>query len=238
MAMWKWNDGIHVWFASTADSTDAALWEAFRPSLDDAEHARYLLFRNNEARHQFLLAHCLLRVALAEATGGRVSDWSIAVQPNGKPALRDSSIQFNISHAAGLVACALSKDAPVGIDIEDRARAADLKSLQNRIYSDSEQAQIRQARDVDDEFVWVWTEKESLVKARGTGLETSPCEIRPDPHSTMRFGFGHHRGAATLLGAQHPPHLAGHYWPSTGTATTALETDVTIARLTWFTPRA
>lgn len=80
----------------------------------------------------------------------------------GKPFLPDGPF-FSISHCKAGIAIA-TDDKPVGIDIE-AIRHAD-EELIARTMNAGEQKQIHNDRD----FTRLWTQKEAVVKAEGTGI--------------------------------------------------------------------
>jgi 4'-phosphopantetheinyl transferase len=89
--------------------------------------------------------------------------------PFGKPALSGGGPEFNISHADGLVACALDA-CPVGIDVE-RIRPLDL-NLAERCFSLDERRRLFACPEEDrlGLFFSIWCAKESFIKAEGLGL--------------------------------------------------------------------
>lgn len=81
---------------------------------------------------------------------------------HGKPFI-PSGPYFSISHCKAGIAVAID-DQPVGIDIES-IRHAD-EELIARTMNEHEQKQIHDDRD----FTRLWTQKEAVVKAEGTGI--------------------------------------------------------------------
>ena len=82
---------------------------------------------------------------------------------HGKPYLAGGSIYFSLSHSGKYALCAIS-DVPVGADIE-RPRAGSAR-LARRFFTPREAALINS----DADFCRLWVQKESYVKALGTGL--------------------------------------------------------------------
>ena len=78
---------------------------------------------------------------------------------------------FNIAHSKGMVAYVEDKNNPIGIDIE-LVRSSD-ESLRKYISSDEEYDYIKN----DINFYEIWTNKESLVKAYGSGIKDKIKEI-------------------------------------------------------------
>lgn len=81
----------------------------------------------------------------------------------GKP-LSDK-VYFNVSHSGGLVALAVSHDCPIGLDIELIKPVNE--SLKNHVVSKDEETYANKAYT---SFVELWTNKESLLKCVGTGI--------------------------------------------------------------------
>ena len=81
---------------------------------------------------------------------------------HGKPYLNGGPY-FSISHCKAGIAVAVDEK-PIGIDIEAIRRAD--KDLIERVMSTEE----RQAIQSDRDFTRLWTQKEAVVKALGTGI--------------------------------------------------------------------
>lgn len=91
---------------------------------------------------------------------------------SGKPLSKNAF--FNVSHCEGMVVIALS-DRNVGVDAE-RIRTTD-EDLRAYVSSPEEKAFM----STDEDFFSVWTAKESLVKAEGSGLPNKPNKIPAFP---------------------------------------------------------
>ena len=87
---------------------------------------------------------------------------------------------FNISHSGGVIALAISKDYPLGIDIEVIKDYKD--DLAKYISSEEEYKYI-----VDNKsFFEIWTSKEALVKCLGSGLSTNIKDIPALPLNNIK----------------------------------------------------
>ena len=86
----------------------------------------------------------------------------------GKPFIpgRDD-IQFSISHTKNAIAVAISSY-PIGIDIEQIKHASD--ALIRKTMNTAEQQQIAASANPDAAFTALWTQKEAVLKLRGTGI--------------------------------------------------------------------
>ena len=141
------------------------------------------------SRLEFTVAHALKRLMLAEATGADPMTLRFAPRDeHGKPALTggEEGLDFNLSHTAGAVACAVvSGGGPengIGIDLEAADRRITLE-LADRFFAADETGWIREQPQPDQAFLAVWTLKEAFVKAAGRGLALglTAFSVRPPP---------------------------------------------------------
>jgi 4'-phosphopantetheinyl transferase len=147
----------------------------FPSLLSPEETARAERFSHRESRRQFIAGRALLRSMLAHYAGGDPRDFQFRYNRYGKPALRAPAgltIEFSLSHARGLVACALSWRHAVGIDVEREGPIAALLSLARRLFAAEEAAALAglPPQERPAAFLRLWTLKEALLKARGVGL--------------------------------------------------------------------
>ena len=116
-------------------------------------------------------AHSLLSRALKEFGIDYVSGVTpVIFGEHGKPSLAECpEVRFNISHADGITAVAVS-DFECGIDCE-RVRAYDPRVMK-RVCTEAEQAAISSAPEDERDMLFfrLWTLKEAYVKALGKGL--------------------------------------------------------------------
>jgi len=142
--------------------------------LSDDERARRERIRAQPDRDAYAMAHALLRSTLSELGDRPPGAWRFTAGPYGKPALAEAAppLSFNLSHARGLVACAVAAGADVGLDVETIARATNWRGIASRYFSPAELAEIDRADPAYQEtrFFELWTLKEAFVKALGVGL--------------------------------------------------------------------
>ena len=120
-----------------------------------------------QKKAQSIGAELLLRRAVSEITGENKNVlWD--TDKNGKLYLPDHpEIYVNLSHSGDFAVCAVH-DAPVGVDIQC-FHDFDI-ALVDRFYSAEEREYVLSSDDKTNAFYTVWTKKESLLKAAGTGL--------------------------------------------------------------------
>lgn len=126
-----------------------------------------LRFRHLSGQRDCALSYLLLCQLLQQ-------EYGITQQPafvygtDGKPSLAEfPQIHFSISHCRTAVGC-LVTDRPCGLDIESLRPFR--QSLVDHTMNLQERQQIAQSPNPQVEFLRFWTQKEALLKLRGTGI--------------------------------------------------------------------
>ena len=136
------------------------------------------------------LARALLVEAAARALDQPAETITVAHEPSGRPCLTGGAARLHVgvSHcAAGAVAVVLSPLAPVGIDIEV-VRPLPARRLAGRwmLPEESEWLATHPPDERVGAFLRLWTYKEAVGKAYGTGLRGGGLR-RPMPvHRAVR----------------------------------------------------
>ncbi len=146
--------------------------------LSDEERARCGRFHFAEDARDYAAAHALLRVMLSHGTDRSPGSWQFDRTATGKPSLAGADAphaSFSLTHARGMVACALATRADVGVDIERVDREVDPSAISARFFAPAEVAALDRVdeRARRDRFFYLWTLKEALGKAVGLGLAIS-----------------------------------------------------------------
>jgi 4'-phosphopantetheinyl transferase len=142
--------------------------------LSDDEKARQRSFVSPELRRRFGAARAGLRTLLGRHLDLDPRRLAFAANEFGKPRLTDGQVHFNLSHCEERAVLAISDAAEVGIDLE-RERPIEHLDLAKRYFHPNEVAAITASHDEAEQrraFFLVWTLKEAIVKALGTGLST------------------------------------------------------------------
>ncbi len=166
---------VDVWLVSLSNVSSSEAF-AFLQLLSEPEQARWQRFKVEDARLQYLVTRALVRTTLSRYADVPARTWQFETNAYGRPYISQpkvsSNIQFNLSNTAGLVACAVSIDCEIGIDVENITRTVDTDELAPSVFAPAEVADFRGARleDRRDRFFSYWTLKESYIKARGKGL--------------------------------------------------------------------
>jgi 4'-phosphopantetheinyl transferase len=131
--------------------------------------------RDVDGRDHARATRIALRLALSHAVAGAVDPkaWSFEATSYGKPLIKTpvTGLHFCISHIDTLSLIAVSRGAPVGIDLEPIGREVDDKIV-DAFCSRRERRQLRRLPDSERRraFARLWTLKEAYAKLTGTGL--------------------------------------------------------------------
>lgn len=134
--------------------------------------------RTEVAQRDALITRAFIRLILSRYVTIKPHDWVFDKGWNGKPFVGpscqgyDANIEFNLSHATGLIACAVTTLLPLGLDVEYTKRKSDTYKLAPRYFSQAEINDLQALPLVDQaiSFYDYWTLKESYIKACGDGL--------------------------------------------------------------------
>lgn len=124
------------------------------------------------------------------------------------PAEAASAAHVSLARAGGLVACAVSLDGPVGIDIEELS-AVRRAGFDDVAFNADELTALRPVSGVeaDRARAVIWTSKEAVLKLTGEGLRADPrgLTVRLDGAAAAVSG----RSGIHLLGFEPGPGLVG-----------------------------
>jgi 4'-phosphopantetheinyl transferase len=175
--------------------------------LSPDERARHDRLAFARDRRDFAAAHALLRQSLSQVARRPPDEWRFTAEQFVKPRLAadqaaSTDLTFNLSHARGLVACAIARHVDVGIDVEAVDRVRDALDLASRFFSAEETRELErtppEARAT--RFAELWTLKEAFAKCIGLGLAM--------PLSSTSFDLSHARSVRF----RPPPDLSGAGW--------------------------
>jgi 4'-phosphopantetheinyl transferase len=170
---------VHVW-KTALGSSDAEIGN-LRGILSAAERERAgrFTFEKDEAR--FVSCRARLRTVLSRYIGVAPEKIVFRYEPQGKPALSGAGgWQFNVSHSRDLAAIAISRFDRVGIDVELIDQDFPRDDVAPDVLAADELADLRAlpAEGQAGYFFQVWTLKEALLKAVGSGFSSDPRAIR------------------------------------------------------------
>ena len=140
-----------------------------KKALRDEEIEKMNAYKKQSDRNLYLVAHGAFNLITKEITGILPN---INYTPYGKPYIENSEIEFNITHSGELVLIALSKESPIGVDIEQVLPIENKSGLLEQFFHIHEIEEIRglSPPNSDLAFYSCWTRKEAILKSLGNGL--------------------------------------------------------------------
>ena len=160
--------------------------------LDDEERSRCRKFEHPAARRRFVLCRAALRTILCDELGCTNGVLSFGELRYGKPIAlvngEAARVGFNVSHSGRHGLIAVAPEGRLGVDVEQRTARRDFDRLIEAAFGPNEQADLKleRRRGEFQLFFKLWTVKEALIKALGTGLSLDPSEFEVPP--AMRLG--------------------------------------------------
>lgn len=162
--------GARIWLADAAGPTNEAL-ASYHSRLSVSEAQRYRRFLRPGRQRQFLTGRMLLRQAAGALLGVPAGMVSVLERPGQAPGLvlADATLAipyFSLSHSGDWVACAISAETPLGLDIEVLNPARDLLSLAGHAFDAGACAGLAQMAGGERvaAFYHLWSEQEARYK--------------------------------------------------------------------------
>ncbi|MBV8467146.1 MAG: 4'-phosphopantetheinyl transferase superfamily protein [Burkholderiales bacterium] len=137
--------------------------------LSDADRERAGRFVRDRDRNNLVLGRTLLHHLVRPQ--GAPGPCELRRGTHGKPFIPGVP-DFNVSHSADYVACAVSPYGSVGLDVEASLDASEIASLLRTVAHPEERRVIGSAEESKQVLLFMrcWTRKEALLKATGVGL--------------------------------------------------------------------
>jgi 4'-phosphopantetheinyl transferase len=165
--------GVQVWLF---DVPGAVLPAPLSNLLSEMETTRAGRFVFERDRRRYTASRVALRLVLGNCLAVAPDRLQFAAAPSGKPYVQwpDTPLRFNLSHSGEKILLAVS-GAEIGADIEQVRAGRDTKAVAARYFTPAERRHLETAADSRQAFYILWSAKEAVVKASGTGL-FSPFE--------------------------------------------------------------
>ncbi|WP_158266704.1 4'-phosphopantetheinyl transferase family protein [Alsobacter soli] len=169
-------------------------WSASPDLLSAPERERLGSLRHPGTAAAFVAGRTLARLALARWLHCTPGEVAISLGRHEKPSLcREAPVRFNLTHSDRHVALALTVECEVGVDIEPTA-PPDRDAVAEVVMVEAEIAAYKRLPqgDRDAAFLRLWTRKEAVLKAAGSGFSVDP--------TALSVGFGPIAGTVALPG--------------------------------------
>jgi 4'-phosphopantetheinyl transferase len=169
-------NGAHVFVFSLDVAED--LHETLHGLLSVEERSRADRYVFPLHRSRYIVGRGRMRLLLARYCAVAPEMMTLEEGVHGKPALTGPTAPtFNLSHTGGLAALAVTAAGPIGVDIE-RVGAVEA-GLEDTVSTPEECATFARLGAAEREacFYRLWTCKEAVLKALGTGFSMSPLAL-------------------------------------------------------------
>jgi 4'-phosphopantetheinyl transferase len=145
---------------------------ALATHLSRSEKDRAARFHFERDRRRYTVARGRLRELLASRLGEEPHALEFVYGENGKPALADASLHFNVSHCEDVAVYALCREREIGVDVEALHPIREADGIAAQFFSRAETEAFRALGESSRTlgFYNCWTRKEAMVKATGAGL--------------------------------------------------------------------
>lgn len=145
--------------------------------LAKEEQSRLLMYRRWQDQQSSLIGRVLAKTKLSQLLNVPRESLQISKDEHGRLYLENHPFwggDFNLSHSSDLIACAITKNGRVGIDVE-YIKYLDFDLARQFLNEDEIQYAKKKHDDMLISFLYkIWTLKEAYLKALGIGLLRDP----------------------------------------------------------------
>ena len=149
--------------------------------LNEVERRRAERFRSESDGLRWSSFRAQMRIILGRALNLAPLEVPLIFSEFGKPLLAPpyDGLHFNLSHCADLGLIGLCLDGPIGVDIEPQGRDSDLSECESIFCHPLEIQKLPEnGLERAKRLLEIWTAKEALLKALGTGLMHHPESVQ------------------------------------------------------------
>ncbi len=156
---------VHIYTANSGHFRNNHDLNALVSVFPKTFQERAFRYQSTEAAYNFAVGRLLIKHSI-EQMGIPFHYEDIQISENAKPFYK--GVAFNLSHSGDVVACAISKQGKLGLDLEE-IKDIDWKTFKSW-FTESEWDSILNADDSRLKFYQYWCRKESIIKALGLKL--------------------------------------------------------------------
>lgn len=163
---------IDIWVTFQDKIRDQRLLEEYEKLLTKEEKEQKNRFHFRKHQLQYLITRALIRTTLSKYSDIPPGEWRFGSNKYGKPETAQLPHFFNIAHTEKIIICGISREYPIGVDIEYFNRKEGLEHIAKRYFTEKEYRDLKShpEHQQTERFYSYWTLKESFIKACGKGL--------------------------------------------------------------------
>lgn len=184
------NQHVDVWRLSLDLPTDAV--KSIESTLSADETDRVARFHFEVDKNRFIVSHGVLRKILGRYLHRDPAELKFSVNQYGKPALVNSTLEFNLSHSGDFALIAVTQERKIGVDVERIRQGISSHVIAQQYFSKAEVAELQSLpiEQRESAFFTCWTRKEAYIKAQGLGLalplESFDVSLSPNEPAMLR----------------------------------------------------
>lgn len=145
-------------------------YDQFFVSLNQQERDQALRYYQLKDQQRYIIQHGIMRLLLAQFTGQEPSQLQFSCNATKKPYLVDKPCYFNLSHSGDEFLLSVGMQ-EMGVDIEYINPQFAYADIASHYFSKEEEVFINNSSNTTEAFFLLWTRKEALLKAYGTGID-------------------------------------------------------------------
>ncbi|MRC72454.1 4'-phosphopantetheinyl transferase superfamily protein [Bacillus thuringiensis] len=168
----------HIWLLELDKSS-----YTLNSILSEDEKIRANQFINQKSKQTFIACRGILRTLLGIYLKIDPQEIKLEYNSYGKPYVSSlqnyQDINFSLSHSQDIAAFSFSQYQTIGIDIENINSDFNPNELSPHIMTNTELKNFHKLSQSEKvhAFYHLWTQKEAIVKAKGTGFQKAPNKI-------------------------------------------------------------
>ena len=138
--------------------------------LSDDEKDRLGKIQSQLARSVFYSSRIYLKHILSRYSSLVPHQLVFEKQASGKPYIKNSPIEFNLTHSDQLILLAVSKTHAVGIDVEKNRPIKNWQRIAEKVFSEKQLNELKVSTKQELLFSDLWTQFEAMQKMAGKGV--------------------------------------------------------------------
>ena len=150
-------------------------------TLSKEELERANRFKFSEHRRSYLLCRYVLRCLLGFYLNMKPEEVEFEYNPFGKPSLKANKyrdqIHFNLSHCKNMGCIAITKNSTIGVDVE-KIESTRIDMISSFMTKEEIASFSLFQSNKETALYHLWVQKEAVLKAIGTGLQTPPTDLQ------------------------------------------------------------
>lgn len=145
-------------------------YNGFFALLNQQEREQALRYYQLKDQQRYVIQHGIIRLMLAQFTGQQPNTLEFNYNATKKPYLPANACYFNLSHSGDEFLLSIGMQ-EMGIDLEYINPEFAYADIASHYFSREEEAFINNSSNPAEAFFLLWTRKEALLKACGTGID-------------------------------------------------------------------